>query len=392
MIRGENADSDEEFVKNLAASSGDKVYSKRIDCNNYAKIKKIGIEEAGREIRYDFFNEVFSLENCTKVATAHNLDDNVETFLFRLMRGSSINGLGGIPIIREKFIRPILFFEKKDILLYLYEKKIDFVHDSTNDESLYTRNKIRLELIPYIEKEFNSKFKEKINNLILEIEKINSETNIELSEFLVNDMIEIEKIRNLKEFMIKNILNSYLKYKGAESNREIIDKLYEIIMKDGNFSYDIGKKLQFNKKYGKISIFEKEEITKSEYQHKINDLDNYVILKTNYNIEIFPNVIAKTSAGNTFYLANRYIQKEDFFIRNRRAGDFIYLDGMSGAKKIKKLFIDLKIDSNIRNNIPMITIGNEVLFIPQVKVSKNFKALQGEESMKIIFKEAYFGR
>ena len=100
MIRGENADSDEEFVKNLAASSGDKVYSKRIDCNNYAKIKKIGIEEAGREIRYDFFNEVFSLENCTKVATAHNLDDNVETFLFRLMRGSSINGLGGIPIIR----------------------------------------------------------------------------------------------------------------------------------------------------------------------------------------------------------------------------------------------------------------------------------------------------
>jgi tRNA(Ile)-lysidine synthase len=65
---------------------------------------------------------------------------------------------------------------------------------------------------------------------------------------------------------------------------------------------------------------------------------------------------------------------------------------MSGAKKIKKLFIDLKIDSNIRNNIPMITIGNEVLFIPQVKVSKNFKALQGEESMKIIFKEAYFGR
>ena len=154
-----------------------------------AKEEKITLEEAGREIRYSFFDEVMEKVKGNKIALAHNLDDQIETFLFRLIRGTSLEGLEGINDTRDnkKYIRPINEIYKKDIMDYLDENNIPYVADSTNLENDYTRNSIRLDLIPFIEKRYNPKFKEKIGNLLKEIREVNEILEPDYSKYIFED-------------------------------------------------------------------------------------------------------------------------------------------------------------------------------------------------------------
>ena len=151
MLREKTALRDQYFVEKLGEKEGVTTFVLQEDIKEYAKKNKIGVEEAGRVVRYNFFKKIMKAEHATKIALAHNFDDNIETFLFRLMRGTSIMGLSSIPIKRENFIRPIMGFRKSEIVQFLSENSIEYVNDETNDETIYTRNKIRLELIPYIE-------------------------------------------------------------------------------------------------------------------------------------------------------------------------------------------------------------------------------------------------
>ena len=139
---------------------------KKINVEEEAKKLKIGTEEAGRNIRYDFFEEVAKKVGANKIATAHNSNDNAETVLMNIIRGSSISGLKGIEPIRDgKFIRPLIETSRKSIEEYCDENKLDPRYDKTNKENIYTRNKVRNLLIPYIQKEFNSNIIDGINRL-----------------------------------------------------------------------------------------------------------------------------------------------------------------------------------------------------------------------------------
>jgi len=171
MIR-EESDSEEEFVKDFCNKVNIKCYTKKIDAIKEADKLKIGTELAGRKIRYEFYEEVLKEVNGNKIATAHNANDNAETVLMNLMRGSGISGLKGIEKIREqKYIRPIIECERKEIEAYCEKHQLDPRYDKTNKENIYTRNKIRNLLIPYIEKEFNPNIIETLNRLSSIIEK-----------------------------------------------------------------------------------------------------------------------------------------------------------------------------------------------------------------------------
>ena len=130
------------------------------------------IEEVGRKVRYDFFYEVLQKEGCTKIATAHNANDNAETVLMNMIRGSGMSGLKGIGPSRENIIRPLIEITRKEIEDYCEENNLNPCHDESNDETIYTRNKIRLELLPYIEKNINANV---INNINRMSELISSE-------------------------------------------------------------------------------------------------------------------------------------------------------------------------------------------------------------------------
>ncbi|MBP3708222.1 MAG: tRNA lysidine(34) synthetase TilS [Clostridia bacterium] len=165
MIR-EVADEETEYVRNFCDRYNITCYVKKIDVIKKAESEKISTEEAGRNARYDFFEEVFIKENANKIAIAHNANDNAETVLMNIIRGTGVSGLKGIePIRLQKFIRPLIEIERAEIEQYCENEKLNPKFDKSNEENVYTRNKVRNLLIPYIKDQFNPNIIESINRL-----------------------------------------------------------------------------------------------------------------------------------------------------------------------------------------------------------------------------------
>ena len=218
MIR-EEAENDERYVKKYCEEKQIEFYSKSIDVKKIANNNKIGLEEAGRKERYNFFDEVLNKTNAQKIAIAHNKNDNVETVLMHILRGSGINGLKGIEAKRGKYIRPLIDCERNEIEEYCNEKNLQPKIDKTNFENEYTRNKIRNLLIPYIQKEFNPniiKTIDRLSDLVTQeenymdnqVKKIYEE--ILVDEKLKDKIIELDlKKFNTQEKVIKSRLILY---------------------------------------------------------------------------------------------------------------------------------------------------------------------------------------
>ena len=206
----EEADSDEEFVKEYCEKNQINFFTKRIDVIKYANNNKMGLEEAGRKIRYDFFDEILKKEDANKIAIAHNKNDKAETIIMNIIRGSGISGLRGIePIRDEKYIRPIINCERYEIEKYAEDNKLNPRIDKTNFENDCTRNKIRNIVLPYVKKEFNSNIVETLNRLSL----VAAETDEYIKRQVIEEYnkIKVEEnadkiVLNLKEFNLKDIL------------------------------------------------------------------------------------------------------------------------------------------------------------------------------------------
>ena len=164
MIR-EEAKEDENYVKKYCEKNGINFYSKSIDVEKIANTNKIGTEEAGRNERYKFFDEILRKTASNKIAIAHNKNDNTETVIMNIIRGSGVSGLKGIEVKREKYIRPLIECEREEIEKYCEKENLNPRIDKTNFENIYTRNKIRNIVIPFIKKEFNPNIIETINRL-----------------------------------------------------------------------------------------------------------------------------------------------------------------------------------------------------------------------------------
>lgn len=190
MIR-EEAEADEKFVEQFCKKINMPFFAKRIDITKIANTKKIGLEEAGREERYKFFDQVMEQTNANKVAIAHNKNDKIETIIMNVLRGSGISGLKGIePIKKQKYIRPLIECERKEIEEYCQQKNLMPRIDKTNFDNHYTRNKIRNVVIPYIKSEFNP-------NIISTIDRL-SDLVKEEDEYIEH---QVENIYN--EILIK---------------------------------------------------------------------------------------------------------------------------------------------------------------------------------------------
>lgn len=217
MIR-EEAKQDEIFVKDFCKKINVEFYSKSIDVQKIANNNKIGTEEAGRKVRYDFFDEILQKTNSNKIAIAHNKNDKVETIIMNVLRGSGITGLRGIePIKSNKYIRPLIECERNDIENYCKINKIEPRIDKTNFENIYSRNKTRNVVIPYIKQEFNPNIiqtidrlsdlvKEEDDYLQMVVEKVYKELIIKESS---NELILNLKKFNQQEKVIKSRILLY---------------------------------------------------------------------------------------------------------------------------------------------------------------------------------------
>ena len=204
MIR-EEADEETEYVQSFCKKLNIECYIKRIDVIKIANNLKRGTEETGRQIRYEFFEEVLEKTSSNKIATAHNNNDKVETILMNVLRGSGVSGLKGIESIRdEKYIRPLIEVSRDEIEKYCKENMLEPRIDKSNSENIYTRNKIRNIVIPYIKKEFNPNIIKTINRLSEvaseENEYLDKITRQEFNNLLIENNKDKEIILDLKKF------------------------------------------------------------------------------------------------------------------------------------------------------------------------------------------------
>lgn len=248
MLR-ENAIKDEEYVKEFCKKNNIEIFIKKANISEIAQKEKIGLEEAGRNIRYNFFEEVLKNTKSNKIAIAHNLNDRAETIIMNTLRGSGVSGLKGIEAKRKKYIRPLIEIERYEIEKYCIENKINPRHDESNDDNTYTRNKIRNIVIPYIKNEFNPNIIKTLNRLseIIkeEDEYVQSETEKIFKEILLTDeknKIEFDprKFNEQEKVIQKNlILLAIKKVKGSIQGIEKVN-IDDIIKLCNN---NIGNKL-----------------------------------------------------------------------------------------------------------------------------------------------------
>ena len=187
----EEANEEEEFVKNFCGKNKIEFYSKRIDVLKVANNSKIGLEEAGRNIRYDFFEEICKKTNSNKIAIAHNKNDKVETVIMNFLRGTGISGLKGIEAKRGKYIRPLIECTRDEIENYCRECNLNPKIDKSNFDNKYTRNKIRNLFIPYVQKEYNPNIIETVSRLADIISEEEEERNNYVKK-IYNNILEEE--------------------------------------------------------------------------------------------------------------------------------------------------------------------------------------------------------
>ena len=365
LLRGEDADADENFSFEYAKKNNLEIFIKRIPVKEIAKEVGKTLEEVGREERYKFFSEIYEKVGATKIATAHNKDDQIETFLFRLIRGTSLQGLEGIKIKNNNIIRPISEIYKKDILKYLNKNEIQYKIDKTNFENEFTRNSIRLDLIPFIEERYNIKFKDKIFSLIEEIRENNQNNSLSLSNYTDSEnRIILEKIKFLSDFDKKNLFSLFLNQKNIEFNRNKIDEISSLIKSNGTKKIDLDKTYRIVKDYTHLYIEDKKEscvINGNVTQVKIPSeqiFDNFKI-----TVSIVENLDIPKQKNQ--YLLDA-IYNDIIEVRYRKEGDRIFLDEKH-SKKIKEIFIDQKIPKDIRDRLPIFLYNNTIFWIYNVK-------------------------
>lgn len=384
-LRGKEADEDEQFVCDICKEWAIFFKSFRIDIKNEAINRKCSEELAGRKIRYEVFEKVMKEINGDKIAVAHNMNDQAETILMQLFRGSGLRGLGGIAPIRGHIIRPLLEFTREEIINYCMNHHIHFREDSTNELNIYTRNKIRNGIIPLIQEYFNP-------NIIKTL--YNSSTLLREEEAYL-DGIAKESFRNcLKEenaelIVLDNDLFSIchpviqkrlLRMSIKKILGHIKDIEYNHIVDIMNLSYkNTGKKISLpngltvKKQYDKL-IFQTSENKELSFIYNLA-ISGTMIIKE-LGIKIQTKIIDKEKFillnQNTYTKSFDYGRIENTLqIRTRCKGDRIYLS--KGSKKLKDFFIDEKIPKESRDKIPLLADGNRILWVIGYRYSDAYK-------------------
>lgn len=397
MIRNQEAERDEKYSEELSKGLGIQFFSKRMDVLTYAKEKGLSAEEAGRELRYMFFEEVLKNTGSKKIALAHNMNDQAETMLMHFMRGSGINGISGIrPMRGGRFIRPIIGCSRVEIEEYCRINKLNPVIDSTNNENIYTRNRVRLELIPYIKEHFNPNFIEnlyKASEIIRdEDDYLNSRTFIELESIRTDNHIDIKAFNDLNISIKRRIIRALIeKCKGNLDGidiRHIADCIEFIEKGHTGKSICLPQGIECIIQYDVFKIVRREEEQIFSYEVEIPGTTFIKELGYNINTEII-------KKNDSYFIDSEFIKyfdydkiKNSIVARNKQAGDYIFPKGMKGRKKIKELFIDKKIPREERERTLLVAIDGEIIWMFRLRDSRKYKVDENTKNvLKIEIKE-----
>ncbi|MBO6164819.1 MAG: tRNA lysidine(34) synthetase TilS [Eubacterium sp.] len=385
MIRGAEADRDEEFVRSLCERKGIPLECFRRDIPAIAKEEGISSEEAGRKIRYQLFEETADAAKDeyerVRIAVAHNRDDLAETVLFNMARGSSLKGLTGIRPVRDNIIRPILFAGRAEIEEYLEEQKEDFCIDSTNLGDDYSRNKIRHVIIPAL-KELNAGAVDHIFDMAMDATVIYDGIDERATKFL--DKCEV--IREGERPVSIRIPADELLRLGKTERSEVSLAAMGIIA---------GRRKDITRKHIESVIDIAEGVsgrcTSLPYEMSAEKHNDKLVIELVSEGYISPKEEESNGSGRlvtevtedldfSAFTKNKYTEIVDYDkiigtlrVRKPEEADTIVINSSGGRKKLSKLFTDLKVDRAERGSFPVVVDDHDVVWLPGLRLSEKYK-------------------
>lgn len=357
-IRGEEADRDERFVREYCEKNGIELAAGHGNVPEYAVQNNISIELAARELRYDFLERI---AQSGVIATAHHAGDNLETMLFNLVRGTALAGLCGIPAKRGSFIRPLLLCTREEIEGYCQANGIEYVTDSTNLSDEYSRNHLRHRVVPEL----------KALRPSVEMSAIRTAQSLAEDEELLSELAVHEYERRFKDGALvtddfaaipkaiaKRMLKSFwMEQTGENPDFLHITEMYECCINGGRRSLP-GNRCAVVKD-GKLRIETGDKQASVRFSVEISE-KNTDFLQTNRKIH---NLLLKNSLD-----CDKIIGK--LVLRTREPGDRVFIKGRGGTKTLKKLYNEYKIPLCERENLPVLTDDNGIVWIGRIGVAE----------------------
>lgn len=360
-LRGEESDRDEHFVRSFCEEQDIRLMITRFDTESYRNEKGLSLETACRELRYDYFRRLMETEGAKGIVVAHNKNDNAETVLMNLLRGTGIKGLRGMLPEANDVYRPLLNVSREDIETYLKRKNIDWITDSSNLSNDFTRNKIRNVVMPFLRQLFSDTDKgiETTRRNIEEAEEFIEQKIDETAESFVSEDWDTVNVAKLIEATACSwfVLYQLLSEKGLSKSQ--IMNIYNVALTDSTESKIFetkGKKFILHK--GVLRI----------YEERNEDIDPMGM----FRIQIFDSEVYSESSeiekhiplrNKTILLDGDKIDAGRLGARYWQNGDSIIPFGMKGRKKISDIFTDNKVPLDRKHTIPLLTYGEDILWV-----------------------------
>ena len=378
-LRGEESNRDAFFVEELCIKYNLKYERIDFDTEAYAELNSISIEMAARELRYNWFEQIRVIHLADRIAVAHHKDDSIETILLNLIRGTGIRGLTGINAQNEYIVRPLLCLRRNEILDYLKGRKLSYVDDSTNSEDLYTRNKIRLKIIPLLET-INPSVKESINRTAEHLRQVETIYNFYIAQ-VRNDIfkdssIDIKKLIQYiePEAILHELLSPY------KFNSATVSQIFEsLISQPGKIFYSPTHKLIRDRDL--FILKKKENLTVDSFViHQDESVVAYPISMTIETIDKNESFVIEKNK-NILYIDEQKITYP-LIIRRWKQGDWFIPFGMKGKKKISDYFTDRKYNIFEKEEAWLLCSGDDIVWIIGERADDRFKI--GTSTNKII--------
>ncbi len=381
-LRGEESDADESFVKELANQIQVPFFTTSFDTEKYAEEHLISIQMAARELRYRWFDETAHEYQYDYILTAHHADDNLETFLINLSRGTGIDGLTGIPEVNGTYIRPLLPFSRDQILKLAEKKSWQWREDSSNSSTKYLRNKLRHDVIPEL-KSTNPEFLQNFGNT-LEYLKQSSKfikgqvyrLKRELFQSLEGDVKKIP-IQRLRDFGNPRTSLFFLLKDYGFTAWDDIEQI--ITAQSGKQVFSTTHRLVKDREYLLLSPIT-EEI--SDRIYKIPEEDSMIMIPSG---TLKFKIVDEMSQGD---LKTIFVDKEKLkyplIVRKWEEGDYFYPIGMKGKKKLSKYFKDEKLSLLAKERVWLLCSGKQIVWIINYRADNRFKIIpQTKQILKI---------
>ncbi len=384
-LRGEESNADEAFVIKFAEDLNVEVFIESFDSENYAKEQKLSTQMAARELRYNWFNELAEQLEFDYILTAHHADDNLETFLINLSRGTGLDGLTGIPEINENIVRPLLPFSREDIETYAKENNLKWREDSSNESTKYLRNKLRHEVIPKL-KEVNPQFLQNFNKtqeFLQDSKTIIDDRIDDVSEDVITEVTEneihinVSKIQNLSnpKAYLYELLNNFgftewndlLDLLEAQSGKQLFSNTHRLV-KDRN-------------------VLILTEITSGNYETtSIEENDKQI--ETQLGILFFDEADAIFGTRANIIHVDKDLLKFPLTVRKWQEGDYFYPFGMKGKKKLSKFFKDEKLSLVAKEKTWLLCSQNDIVWVINKRSDNRFKVTDSTKNiLKISLQE-----